>query len=135
MSEFADPKDKTILIVDDDESICMFLKILMEKEGFVSEPCYNGEDAVKIVGQKKIDLIILDWMMPIISGFEVLKMLQTEEHRGIPVIVITARVTDQTTIDMIKQEMNVVDFVPKPVKHTEFVKRIHEILNTGFSKS
>ncbi len=130
MTELNDPKGKTVLVVDDDESICIFVKTILEKEGFSLEMCYNGDDAVQIVNQKKIDLIILDWMMPIISGFEVLKMLQTEQHSGIPVVVITARVTDQSTADMIRQEINVVDFIPKPIKHKEFLERVHTILKT-----
>jgi two-component system phosphate regulon response regulator PhoB len=126
----SNPNEKTILIVDDDESICTFLKILLEKEGFKIETAYKGDTAVKVVESKRIDLIILDWMMPILSGFEVLKMLQSDEHRKIPVIVITARVTDRNTIMMIKQEMNVVDFFTKPIQHILFATRIHQLLNT-----
>ncbi len=124
------PKEKTVLIVDDDEGICTFLRVLLEKEGFNTEVAYNGDAAIKKVDEKKIDLVILDWMMPILSGFEVLKMLQTDDHRGIPVIVITARVADRKTVDMIKQEMNVAEFMPKPIKHAVFLNRLHQLLNT-----
>ena len=130
MAEKEDPKDKKILVIDDDESICLYLKALLELENFAVEDCNNGEDGVRVVNQGKVDLILLDWMMPVLSGFEVLKLLQTDEHRDIPVIVITARVTDDTTADMIRQEINVVDFVPKPIKHDYLVSRVHQILNT-----
>lgn len=130
MEEKADPKEKTILVVDDDESICSFLKILLEKDGFNVEVAYKGEEALKIVESKSVDLVILDWMMPILSGFEVMKMLQTDEHRHIPVFVITARVIDRETIEMIRQEINVVDFAVKPIQHAVFLNRIHQILNT-----
>ena len=130
MAEKSDPNEKKILVIDDDESICLYLKALLELENFVVEDCNNGEDGVRVVNQGKVDLILLDWMMPVLSGFEVLKLLQTDEHRDIPVIVITARVTDDTTADMIRQEMNVVDFVPKPIKHDYLVSRVHQILNT-----
>lgn len=126
-----DPREKKILVVDDDESICAFLKTLLEKEGFQTQVCTNGHDAVRIVKSEKIDLVILDWMMPVLSGFEVLKMLQTEEHEKIPVIVITARVTDKSTAEMIKQEMNVVEFVPKPIKHKVFLSNLHSIMKTS----
>ena len=121
---------KSICVIDDDESICLYLKALMELEGFNVTVCNNGEDGVYVVKQKKVDLIILDWMMPVLSGFEVLKLLQTDEHKGIPIIVITARVTDDSTSDMIRQEMNVADFVAKPIKHDYLVNRVHQILNT-----
>lgn len=130
MDEKADPKEKKILVVDDDESICSFLKVLLEKDGFNVEVAYKGEEALKIVESKRVDLVILDWMMPILSGFEVIKMLQTDEYKDIPVLVITARVIDRNTIEMIRQEINVIDFVLKPIQHAAFLNRIHQILNT-----
>ena len=130
MPESSNPKEKKILVIDDDESICLYLKALLELEEFNVEVCNNGEDGVQAVNREKVDLILLDWMMPVLSGFEVLKLLQTDERRDIPVIVITARVTDDSTSDMIRQEMNVVDFVPKPIKHDYLVSRVHQILNT-----
>ena len=128
------PRGKKVLVVDDDESICIFLKMVLEKEGFDVSVCYNGEEAVKAVNEEKVDLIVLDWMMPVLSGFEVLKLLQEGPHRAIPVIVITARVTDENTINMIKNEMNVADFVLKPIKTLPFVARIREILRTKLWK-
>ncbi|OGR85707.1 MAG: hypothetical protein A2901_05795 [Elusimicrobia bacterium RIFCSPLOWO2_01_FULL_54_10] len=130
MSEKAKPQDKQILVIDDDESICMYLKALFELEGFKVEFMNNGEDGVAFVDKNKVDMIILDWMMPILSGFEVLKLLQKDDHKGIPVVVITARVTDDSTADMIRNEMNVVGFVPKPIKHDELITLVHETLDT-----
>ena len=124
------PRDKRILVVDDDESICLFLKMIVEKEGFNVSVCFNGEEAVKAVNMEKIDLIVLDWMMPVLSGFDVLKLLQEGPHRTIPVIVITARVTDENTIETIKKEVNVADFEPKPIQTATFIARVHEILRT-----
>ena len=130
MAEKSNPQDKQILVIDDDESICLYLQALFEREGFRVEFCNSGEDGVALVKKMKVDMIVLDWMMPVLSGFEVLKLLQTDEHRGIPIIVITARVTDDSTADMIRQEMNVVDFVAKPIKHDYLVGRMHQVLNT-----
>jgi DNA-binding response OmpR family regulator len=130
MPHYENPKDKIILVVDDDEYVCEFLKALMEKEGFKVCTVSNGESALKIVQSEKIDLIILDWMMPVLSGFEVLKLLQKEEHKDIPVMVITARVTDEGTVTMIKREINVVDFLSKSVSPSALIQRVHEILKT-----
>lgn len=131
MPDKADPKEKQILVIDDDESICLYLKALFEREGFQVEIRNSGDEGVAFVKKQKVDLIVLDWMMPVLSGFEVLKLLQTDEHRDIPVIVITARVTDDSTAEMIRQEMNVVDFVAKPIKHDYLLGRMHQILNTA----
>ena len=130
MPEPANPQDKLILVIDDDESICVYLKALFELEGFRVDFCNNGQDGVTTVNKEKVDLIVLDWMMPILSGFEVLKLLQKDEHKEIPVIVITARVADESTTDMIRQEINVAGFFSKPIKHPEILALIHEILNT-----
>ena len=134
MPDKANPQDKLILVIDDDESICVYLKALFELEGFRVDFCNNGQDGVTTVNKEKVDLIVLDWMMPVLSGFEVLKLLQEGPHRAIPVIVITARVTDENTINMIKNEMNVADFVLKPIKTLPFVARIREILRTKLWK-
>ena len=130
MPDKANPQDKLILVIDDDESICVYLKALFELEGFRVDFCDNGQDGLSRVAKQKVDLIILDWMMPVLSGFEVLKLLQKDERHDIPVIVITARVADESTTDMIRQEINVAGFFSKPIKHPELLAQIHEILNT-----
>lgn len=130
MTEKFNPQDKAILVIDDDESICAYLKALFELEGFRIDFCGNGQDGLARAVKQKVDLIILDWMMPILSGFEVLKILQKDDRRDIPVIVITARVADESTVEMIRREINVAGFVPKPIKHAELLAQVHEILNT-----
>ena len=131
MTEKSNPEDKLILIIDDDESICVYLKALFELEGFRVDFCSNGQDGVAAVGRQKVDLVVLDWMMPVLSGFEVLKLLQKDDHRDIPVIVITARVADESTIEMIRQEINVVGFFSKPINHAKLLVLAHEILGTS----
>lgn len=131
MSSASSPSEKTVLIVDDDEFICLFLKTVLERDGFVTEVAYNGEAALEVVRSRAVDLVLLDWMMPVLSGFEVLKALQSDASRSrIPVMVITASVTDHDTIEMIKSQMNVVDFMAKPIEHVLFLHRVHEVLNT-----
>ena len=120
--------EKIILDVDDDQYICEFLTTVLEKAGFRVATALNGELALKIVRSGKIDLILLDWMMPVLSGFEVLKELQKNEYRTIPVIVITATSTDKSVIGTIKHEMNVVDFMHKPLNHKILLARVREIL-------
>jgi len=134
MKSPANPVEKLVLVVDDDEYICEFIKVLLEKEGFKTEAAFDGGSALEIVRSGKVDLLILDWMMPVLSGFEVLKALQEEGRQNIPVMIITARVTDENTVKMIKSEINVVDFETKPVVPNVLVARIHQILNTSSIK-
>lgn len=134
MEPTGEAKDKRVLVIDDDESICFFLKVLLEKEGFKVEVAYDGELGVKVVNAQKVDLIVLDWMMPVFSGFDVIKLLQTGEHKSIPVIIITARLTDQNTIKMIQKEMNVAGFMSKPIQNEAFISKVHEVLGTKSSK-
>jgi DNA-binding response OmpR family regulator len=124
------PRDKVILVVDDDAYICEFLKTLLEKDGFEVATAFNGEWALRMVRSRKIDLILLDWMMPVLSGFEVLKSLQDGKLSSIPVIVITAKVSDEETVAKIKKEINVANFMTKPVDNAKLMQRVHEILGT-----
>lgn len=130
MKASSDPGKKTVLIVDDDAYICLFLKTLLEKEGFRTAIASDGDEALKKAERQPFDLITLDWMMPVLSGFDVLQELQKDEKRKVPVVVITAHVTDRKTIEKILKEMNVVDFMTKPIDNRHFVRRVHEILKT-----
>ncbi len=131
MSDSPNPRTKTILIVDDDEFICLFIRTILEKDGFNIEVAYNGEEALKVIESKKIDLLLLDWMMPILSGFDVLTSLQNNQNQSkIPVMVVTASVTDSDTVSFIRKQMNVVEFMSKPIEHSYLLGRVHEVLNT-----
>ncbi len=126
------PRTKTILIVDDDEFICLFIRTILEKDGFAVVTAYNGEEALRIIESEKVDLLLLDWMMPILSGFDVLKNLQNSKDQSkLPVMVVTASVTDSDTVSFIRKQMNVVEFMSKPIEHSYLLKRVHEVLQTA----
>ncbi len=130
------PNTKTILIVDDDEFICLFIKTILEKDGFNVAIAYNGEEALKAIETTSVDLILLDWMMPVLSGFDVLKNLQNNQDKSkIPVMVVTASVTDSDTVSFIRKQMNVVEFMPKPIEHAYLLQRVHETLKTQPEKA
>ena len=126
-------ESKTILIVDDDHSICAFFETVLSAEGFRVITETSGEDALKLVQSDSFDqydLLILDLMMPNYGGFELLREMQQEGYQKIPIFVVTARVLDQGTIDMIRMESNVQDFFKKPVDPKELRKRVHQLLGT-----
>ena len=121
---------KLVLIVDDDESIVELLEFMVQKEGFRTAKALDGEEGLRQAQALTPDLILLDLMLPLCGGYEVLRRLQSGETAKIPVIVITGRSADRTTKDMIRQEANVVEFMEKPVKAAVLAMAIHGILKT-----
>lgn len=125
-----DPKDRLVLLVDDDESILDLLDHIVKKEGFRVERASDGPEAVRKVTALNPDLIVLDFMLPGMGGFEVLKELQMGETRTIPVLVITGRKIDRQTVDILLQEANVKQFLEKPIKPAVLATSLHKILGT-----
>jgi DNA-binding response OmpR family regulator len=128
--ELAEPKDKVILIVDDDESILDLLEHLIKREGFRVERAADGPEALRKVPALNPDLIILDFMLPGLGGFEVLKELQMGDARSTPIIIITGRRIDRQTVDMVRQESNVKEFLEKPIKTAILAAMLHRIMRT-----
>jgi DNA-binding response OmpR family regulator len=112
-----------ILIVDDDVGLTELLREYLEIEGFFVETLHDGAACLRMeMGEK--DLVVLDVMLPAVSGFEVLKWIR---HRSnIPVIMLTARAGDVDRV--VGLEMGADDYVPKPVNPRELVARIRAIL-------
>ena len=130
LPELGDPKEKLVLIVDDDESILDLLEHVVKKEGFRVERAADGSEAVRKCKALKPDLLVLDFMLPGIGGFEVLKELQQDEMASISVLVITGRHMQRQSIDLIKLEPNVRDFVEKPIRPAIFSTLLHRLLKT-----
>ena len=82
-----------ILVCDDDKEIVKAIEIYLSKEGYNVLKTYNGEDALKILNNNKIHLIILDIMMPVKDGIETLKEIRKSE--SIPVIMLSAKSEDE----------------------------------------
>ena len=125
----ASPSERQILIVDDDEHVRDLMEMALQMEGFQVVTANNGEEAADMVAARVPDLITADLMMPGEGGWEFVKKLQAKGFL-VPVIVISASKLDDTTIDMIRREANVVDFIPKPVTVAEVIKTLHRHLRT-----
>ncbi|HAH08259.1 MAG TPA: hypothetical protein DCM05_17325 [Elusimicrobia bacterium] len=130
LSNLEDPKNKLILIVDDDESILDLLEHVVKKEGFKVERAADGQEALRKAEALNPDAIILDFMLPGLGGFEVLKSLQMGDARGIPVLIITGRRIDRQTVEMVRQESNVREFIEKPIKPAILSSILHRLLKT-----
>lgn len=129
-TELQDSRDKTILIVDDDENIREILEVIVKKEGFRLESAVNGREGIEKAQKGNPNLILLDLMLPEVSGLEVLRLLQSWETRNIPIIVITGRYMDRSTAEMIRREPNVVEFMEKPIRPNTLGGVLHRILKT-----
>lgn len=124
------PEDKLILIVDDDESVWDVLYYIVRKEGFRVEKASDGVEAMEKARLLQPALIILDLMLPVSGGFEVLRELQAENTSGIPIILVSGRRMDQSTLEMLRNESNVKGFLEKPVKPQVLAALLHSLLKT-----
>ena len=123
----ADPKSKTILIVDDDESILNLLEILVKKGGFQVVLASSAEEAVKLLDSRKPNLILLDLVLPIKSGLDVLKHLD-EVQNPAPVIVITSHDPNDPMVQEARKHSSVVELMTKPIRQAALTEILHKIL-------
>ena len=113
-------EEKTILVVDDDENICRLLKMYLANEGFQILVAYDGSKALEYVEKEKIDLIILDVMMPVMDGWDVCKAVR--KTSTVPIIMLTAR--DMLDDKLQGFEAGADDYMVKPFETKELVARV-----------
>jgi len=128
--QLADPSTKVVLLVDDDESLLDLMEHVVQKEGFRTDRAMDGVEALRKAQALSPDLMILDFMLPGMGGYEVLRELQAAGAGGIPVIVITGRHMDRKNIEMVRMESNVKEFMEKPLRPAVMAATIHNILQT-----
>lgn len=116
-----------ILIVDDEEPQVEMLKYNLEKEGFKVSHANNGEEGVLTALEQEPDLIVLDWMMPKMSGIEACRQLRADKvTKGIPIVMLTARGEE---VDRIKGlDTGADDYMVKPFSPSEMIARIRAVL-------
>ncbi len=126
---FMDDKQKKILLVEDDDNLAAVYKTRLEAEGFVVNRVPNGEDALAAALNHKPDLILLDVMMPKVSGFDVLDILRnTPETANLQVIMLTA--LSQESDKKRAEELGVDDYLVKSqVVIADVVEKIKAKLN------
>lgn len=118
---------KKILVVDDEKNIVEALRYNLDKEGFRTLVAHDGAAALEIARRERPDLIVLDWMLPRMSGLEICRILkQDEETRGIAIVMLTVR-SDETDM-VLGLEMGADDYVAKPFSQRELLARIRAVL-------
>lgn len=126
------PNDSTtspsrILIVDDNQQNCELLEAYLAGEGYQIDMAYDGITTLERVVHEQPDLILLDIMMPKLSGYEVCqKLKQQEETRNIPVIMVTALNEVADIEKAVKAGAD--DFLTKPVNKLELTTRVRSLL-------
>jgi len=119
-----------ILVVEDETDIAELLRHVFVKEGFQVGVAHDGMTALEAIGREPPDLVVLDWMLPELSGIDVLKEIRARgEMRAVPVILLTAR---REEIDrVLGLELGADDYVTKPFSSRELVLRIRGLLKRG----
>ncbi len=112
---------KHILIVEDEEGIVLFLKQGLEEEGYQISSATNGKAGLELFQNEKFDLVLLDWMLPKLTGLEVCKTIRVQNTK-IPIIFLTAKDTVQETVEGLKAGAN--DYIKKPFSFDELLERI-----------
>lgn len=116
-----------ILIIEDDKNISKLLKYNLEKAGFEATIAFSGETGLEILSRQRIDLIILDIMLPQMDGLEVCRLIRQDSAlKNIPVIILTARGEEVDRI--VGLELGADDYIVKPFSPREIILRIRAIL-------
>jgi len=116
-----------ILVVEDEEALCALLDYNLKKEGFTVSLCRDGEEAITTVTDEKPDLLLLDWMLPKVSGIEICRQVRVRsELRDLPIIMLTARGEEDDRIRGLDTGAD--DYLTKPFSMTELLARVRAVL-------
>ena len=123
MEEIVEKEKKTILVVDDEQSIMELLVFNLQKEGYTTLEAYDGVTAVEMAINEKPDLILLDVMIPKLDGISVCKKIRYALNiSNIPILMISAKDTESDKI--VGLEMGADDYITKPFQIREVMARI-----------
>lgn len=116
-----------ILLVDDEKKICEFVKAYLDKEGYKTDVAYNGNNAVDYLDNNQYDIVLLDRMLPDISGEEICSYIRNNcKLVNIAIIMLTAKTEDDDRIEGF--ELGCDDYICKPFNVKELILRIKAVL-------
>jgi two-component system phosphate regulon response regulator PhoB len=116
----------SVLIVEDEDAIVTMLMYNLEKEGYRVRYTHNGEEALVMVEESKPDLILLDWMLPSLSGIEICRKLRSrKETAHIPIIMLSARGEESDRVQGLDHGAD--DYLVKPFSPKELMARIKAV--------
>lgn len=119
---------RNILVVDDSSTNVFLLESFLKNKGYNIISTQSGEEALSIIKKGKIDLLLLDMMMPDISGFDILDAInKNEQFKNIKIILVTVVDRDER-IEKILENPNI-DYVQKPIILNRLLSKIKKIIN------
>ena len=116
-----------ILVVEDEPALATLLRYNLEKEGFSVAEAHDGEEALLQLSERTPDAVLLDWMLPQVSGLEICRRIRrTPQWRSLPVIMLTAKGEEADRVRGLEGGAD--DYVVKPFGVTELVARLKAVL-------
>jgi two-component system phosphate regulon response regulator PhoB len=116
-----------ILVVEDEAALATMLRYNLEKQGFRVEEASDGQEALTRIAETHPDLVLLDWMLPVMSGIEVCRQIRRKAAtRDLPVIMVTARTEDQDAVRGLNTGAD--DYITKPFSIEALLARMRALL-------
>ena len=117
----------SILVVEDEDSLATLLQYNLVKEGYDVSLSADGEEALMMIGERQPDMVVLDWMLPTLSGIEVCRRIrQRVSTRNLPILMLTARAEESDRIRGLDTGAD--DYLIKPFSMVELCARIRAVL-------
>jgi len=119
--------EPAVLIVEDEAALSTLLRYNLEREGYRVIEAKDGEEALVLADETRPDLVVLDWMLPELSGIEVCRRLRGRGHmRNVPIVMLTARGEEPDRIRGLDTGAD--DYIVKPFSMTEFLARLRAVM-------
>jgi two-component system phosphate regulon response regulator PhoB len=117
----------TVLVAEDEGALITLLRYNLEREGYRVLEAVDGEEALLVASETTPDLVLLDWMLPQLSGIEVCRRLRSrQETRNVPIIMLTARGEESDRIRGLDTGAD--DYITKPFSMTELLARLRAVM-------
>ncbi len=120
-----------VLVVDDEENIVKIVKAYLERDGYRVLTAADGKEALRVAKSERPDLIVLDLMLPEISGWDVCRAVRQDSR--VPIIMVTAR--DEVTDRIVGLELGADDYITKPFDPKELLARVRAVLRRASAAS
>jgi DNA-binding response OmpR family regulator len=115
---------RTILVIDDDKKTVDLIRLYLQRERYRVVEAYNGQDGLALARETEPTLVVLDWMLPVLDGLDVCRILRAESM--VPIIMLTARAAEEDKLRGL--DLGADDYLTKPFSPRELVARVRVIL-------
>lgn len=131
MKKNSTPEEIHILVVEDDPDINDLLGKILNKAGFMTTQAYSGTEAMLLIEAERFDLLLLDLMLPGVTGEELITQIRAEKNLSVPIIIITAKAGTSDKVSLLR--LGADDYITKPFVTEEVVARVEATLRRSSS--